>query len=191
MNLVAKLLPVFPLNDKKSPWFVDFKTDNEWASESFNHGNRVLNWHALEGSCPEGPDRSLDFMLSLNGWPLFSRKFREVLEAHFPDSAQFLPVSFRSSVFENNDTSIGQILHLIDAVDRRRTKVDNNDWTPRPNGTFRVQYPIHLRLEIASKYPIFRVPETPVGIYVRNDLCELITKNQLSGVRFDFNVPLH
>lgn len=188
---IARLLPDFPLKETNCPWFIDFGIEHEWATENFTCGNRILNWHGLEGTCSDGLDLSLDFMLSLNGWPLFSKKFQDLLDNHFPGSVQFLPVSFGSHFFRNNDTAIGQILHLVDAVDRNHTNVDNDDWTPRPNGTYRVHYPIHLRKSEALKFPIFRVPEAPVGIYIRNDLFELIQENQITGARLDFNVPLH
>jgi len=191
MSLIAKLLPDFPTDEKNHPWFIKFFPSSDCASQHFCDGERLHNWKKMIGKCPEGPDRSRDFMLSLNGFPLFSKRFQEMFEASFPDSIQFLPVSYGSSSFQNHDTFIGQILNSVNALDREHSKVDNDDWTPRENGTYAVQYPVHLLRDVAAKYPIFRIPESPVHIFVRQDLRELIIQNNLTGFRFDFNVPLH
>lgn len=191
MSLIAMLVPDFPTDEKRYPWFIKFHPTSEWAAEHYCNGNWLFNWKPMIGECPEGPDRSRDYMLSLNGFPLFSQKFRALMEAKFPESMQFLPVSYGSSMFQNHDTFIGQILHSVSALDRQHSKVDFDDWTPRDNGTYGLQYPFHLKRDIASNYPIFRIPEDPVHIFVRQDLRELIEQHKLTGFRFDFNVPLH
>lgn len=179
------------MDDKKRPWFIRFHPKGKWASQGFRNGDRLFDWTPMIGECPEGIDRSRDYMLSINGFPLFSKRFQQMIQTNFPESMQFLPVSFGSSVFQNNETFIGQILYSIDALDREHSKVDFDDWTPNDNGTYGLQYPIHLKREIALKYPIFRIPENPVHIFVRHDLRDLILHNKLTGIRFDFNVPLH
>jgi hypothetical protein len=193
MSWVAELLPAFPLDDKSDPWFVDFVIDDDskWAGESFTSGESIEDWEGLIGTCPDGPPCFVDFMLSLNGWPLFSKRFSKLITDHFPGSVQFLPITVQTKTFVNDDFAIGVILNLVDAVDRSHTKVDNDDWTPRLNGTYRVQYPIHLKLPNALRFPVFRVPESPIEIFIRNDFCEMIEEHKITGVRFDRNVPLH
>jgi len=195
MTRIYQLLPAFPGGARGRPWFVDFPTPNIPLTQQIGDGRRFLDWvpRNERGVCPEGEDHAVDYMLALNGWPLFSHRLRTAIEKAFPDAIQFLPFSYGplSESFNNMSFAIGKLLYLIDAIDRMHTPVDNNDWTPRANGTFRCQYPMHLKAEIAGAYPVFYVVGSPVQIYVRDDLHMLLTGGGFTGVRFDPNVPLH
>lgn len=195
MNRFYQLLPDFPMTPEGKPWFIDFPGQVSAKGYWFNEGKRVQHWDdtSVVAICEGSGNYSSDFMLARNGWPIFSNRFKDLVQANFPDAIQYLRFRFSppSNSFEDSEHSIGQILALVDGIDRSNTNVDNGDWTPRSNGTFRVQYPIHLLERLVSDYPIFRLVGSPIQIFVREDFQQLLVQNELSGVRFDSNVPVH
>jgi hypothetical protein len=183
---IWELLPDFPTDSSGGPWFISFGHQTSVRGFWFVEGFRIPDWdeRELTGSCPNGEDRSRDFMLAENGWPLFSDKLRSLIEYSFPNLIQFLPFTYASLNTPIKRMYIGQLLTLVDALDREHTKVDDDDWTPRANGTFRVQHPIVLKYRVVCEFPIMHVLGNPRPIYVRDDLKTLIEETNCSGVRF-------
>lgn len=184
--LIWELLPDFPLDSGGRPWFISFGHQTSVRGFWFVEGIRIPNWDESEvrGSCPDGEDLGRDFMLAENGWPLFSESLRLLIEGSFPNAVQFLPFAYSSRTPPVRRMFIGQVLALVDGLNREHTKVDNDDWTPRANGTFRVQYPMVLNPRVVCGFPIMHILGNPRPIYVRDDVKRLIEQSNCSGMRF-------
>ena len=183
---IWELLPDFPTDSNGSPWFISFGNQASVRGFWFVEGIQIPDWdeNELKGSCPNGKNLSRDFMLAENGWPLFSSKLRSLIQDSFPNIIQFLPFKYASLNTPVQRMYIGQLLVLVDGIDRENTKVDDDDWTPRANGTFRVQHPIVLKSRVVCDFPIMHVIGNPRPIYVRDDLKRLIEESDCSGARF-------
>jgi len=158
-----------------------------------DEGKRITNWDpTLTAVASDGPDASLDFMFADHAWPLFSSRLQRHFNKHYPETFQFLPFEFspKDKSYINRDFAVGQCLHLVDGLDRERTSVDNDDWTPRANGTLRVNYPFHVIYDHVKDLPAFRLVGSPVQLFVRDDVQRSILDFGFSGCRFDPNNPI-
>ncbi len=189
-----QLLPAFSrVGKKESFWFLEFDMVTLGGCNMQN-GRAIEKWNsAVIASAPDKVDCVCDFMLSLNGWPIFGPKLQNIISHHFPNSVQFLLFNapFHIENKAGGKLAVGQILRSTDGIDREHSKVDNDDWTPRENGTYRLQYPVHLRYDSISGEAIFRTLFNSGPIYVRDDFRAICEREQVSGMRFDSNVPVH
>jgi hypothetical protein len=133
----------------------------------------VSSWdESLVGTYPE-EFLSPMFTHSLNYWPIFSQSLRDVLKPLVSDSIEFLPFHLQQSDGSNvlaDEYSIGHVLRKIECIDRGQTKVRNDDWTPRLNGTYRVVPPLCLQRALIEEVPLFSILESPVNLIVREDV---------------------
>ncbi len=188
----AQWIPAFPEHYKGQPWTVRFNRDHlngYWMDE----GEQIQNWDpSLEAVSSDGPDVSLDFMFADHAWPLFSKRLQLLLNDGWPETFQFLPFTFspKDKSYVNADFSVGQCLHLVDGLDRDRTGVDNDDWTPRANGTLRVNYPYYVIYNRVKNCPAFRLVGSAVQLFIRNDVQQAILESGYTGSRFDQNHPI-
>lgn len=188
----AQWIPAFPPHYKGEPWSVQFgvhQFNGFWLRE----GKPLPSWDPeTRGYTPDGPDVSCDFMFADHAWPLFSSKLRKLLDKVCPNAFQFLPVVFgpKNDAYLNRDFALGQVLHLIDGLDRTKTKVDDGGWTPRANGSIGVCYPYYVHYERVKDYPVFRLVGSTVELFIRSDIQKAIEESGLTGSRFDRNHPI-
>lgn len=195
-----QLLPICPRDHLGNYWMLEFPSNN-WKGHWFKDGRYVEGWFevAMRSTCPEGEDRAADYMLCLNGLPIFSRRFGESFEKRFPGAIQFLPFVYGppSGAFEKRTHCIGQVLHVIDCIDRENAlisimggKIVHRDHSLIEREDARVGYPVVIRRDAAINYPVFRTKFSPVQIYVRSDVRQFIEENGFTGFRFDESNPI-
>jgi hypothetical protein len=192
---IFQVIDVCPRTTSGAFWNLEFPpTVVSWNGHWFKDGRLVEGWYegAVRGICPEGEDRATDFMISTNGWSIFSRRFAESLEKKFPSAIQFLPFVYgpSSGSFERRTHCIGQLLHVIDAIDRVNALVDNNDWSAVEKNVGHVIYPVVIKREIAIQFPIFRTKFAEIQIYARYDFRDFVAESGFSGFRFQEHGPI-
>lgn len=167
---------------KNSVWFVEMP-DGEL--DGVMDGVQIPNWTVARSFYPRGPLRAQDFMLDLDGWPVFSSRLQSSWDDQYPGTIQFLPLllSHKDGTNPVSGYAIANILPLIDCLDRIRTKASNDDWTPRSNGTVRALHPFCLRRSAIQNYPILRIRDSPAPIIVRADAAHLLESSGFTGVR--------
>lgn len=180
-----QLVPDFPFDDANNPWFIDFGNMCEIQGSWMKDGKRIDPLPKIDGLSPRGDTYCCDYMLSENGWPLFSDAAALMFTEMFPGSVQFIPFRFRPRYSKQWVTgyNIGQILHVVDAIDRKRTQCANN-WIMRPNGTYDVRYPVWIQRKRVNHLPVFRLKGEPIQIWVSDDLRKEVARRGLTGFRF-------
>jgi len=152
-------------------------------------GKPVIGWNEyLIGVylCPETP--VFDFGLARNAWPLFSPRMRTFIEDAIPDAIQFLPFRFQRPDGSGQiaDYSVGQILLLVDCLDRTRTKVRNN-WEPINGwGDFGTYRPMVVSRSLVGDNRLFRIKGCCRSIVIREELKNAIEDAGFQGQRFDY-----
>lgn len=166
---------------------VDFPEDH-FHGWWFREGRPVSQWDGNMQAVYHGEESVLfDFGIADNSWPVFSQRMRRFLEKRAPGLIQFLPFKL---LLENNGTevttfSLGQVLVLLDCLDRVQTKV-RNKWQPINNwGDFGTVPPIVLMEELIGDSQLFRIKGHCTWIIVREDLKEAIEQAGFLGQRFD------
>lgn len=164
----------FPEDDFQGWWMVEGRPVTEWdcTLQASYHGVELKSFH---------------FGLADNGWPVFSQEMRRCLEKAARGLIQFLP--FRLLVeYDGREVTtfcVGQVLSLVDCLDRRRTKVRNN-WNPINSwGDFGTCRPIVLNEQLIGDNKLFRIKGHCRSIVVRQDLKEAIEQAGFKGQRFD------
>jgi hypothetical protein len=164
----------FPEDDYQGWWMVEGRPVPNWDE------NLLATYHG------ESPIE-FDFGIADNSWVVFSSRMRRLLETTVPGLVQFLP--FRLLVEDTgrevNSYCVGQILTLIDCLDRRRTRVRNN-WKPINNwGDFGVYPPTVLNKALIGNANLFRIKGQCHSIVAREDLKEAIEQAGFKDQRFD------
>jgi hypothetical protein len=164
----------FPEDDFEGWWMVEGRELPAWDSnlKAAYHGEVPISFH---------------FGLADNGWPVFSREMRQFLEKAAPAMVQFLPFKLLVECVGKVVTGfcVGQVLRLLDSLDRERTKVRNN-WQPINGwGDFGTLRPIVLKENVLADNKLFRIKGQCRSIVVRQDLKEAIERAGFTGQRFD------
>ncbi len=182
--------PDFPMIGKgrhRRGWFVRFaiyQINGSWMAD----GKRIPEpFPEIVGEGETGPVTVPDYMLSLNGWSLFSERFKTVIEAEFPNAMQFIPFHLKAdaSVIRSGEFFIGQVLQVVDALDFERT-TPVHDWTRRENGTYAVDYsrPVYIIERLIRHCPVFRLDGAPSTVWVGAAFRQLVQDNGITGCRF-------
>jgi len=148
----------------------------------------VIGWRG-DVLATYSPDDALavSFGLSDNGWPVFSPRMRDFLDDAAPGLVQFLPFRLqrRDGSGEAFGYCVGQILRLVDCLDRKRTRVRKN-WQPiNERGDFGAYRPFVLDRSLAENERLFRLKGNRRSIVVRDDLKTAIEQAGFDGQRFD------
>jgi len=156
-------------------------------------------WWMVEGTEVEGWDERLiavypadeapnfDFTEAMNSWPVFSSKMRGFLAKEAPGMIQFLPFRLQreDGTAEVLGFCVGQVLRVIDCLDRNRTKVAN-DWKPiNEFGDYDTRGPLVLDRNLIGKERLFRIRGDCLHIVIREDLRDAIEGAGFAGHRFD------
>lgn len=176
----------------------------EWLGEldaiEVNFPERNYNDYWMVEGCPVvGWDKSLTaiynthtppvfhFGLASNAWPVFSDKLRSFFEQRYPGVIQFLPFVMRNSNGNKNESNyfVGQLLRLIDCLDRERTKVRANWKSINEWGDFGTYHPIVLSQQLIGSEFLFRVKGKCITIVIREDVVEEMGIAGFNGQRFD------
>lgn len=194
MTKIFKLIPDFPMIGKgrhRREWFVRF-TIHQIGGSWMADGKRIPTpFPEIVGQGEPGPITVPDYLFSINGWSLFSERFRDLIEAAFPGTIQFIPFKLIAddSVIRAGDYFIGQLLHVIDALDFDRTAT-MTDWARRENGTYDIDLfkPIYILERKVYDLPIFRLDGAQTFIWVGDEFRQLVIDNGITGCRFQ---PAH
>lgn len=179
-----RLLGIDVLTSNGEEWDVRF----EHSARNLLLGNDpIKNWDDSLPGIYDGDFLAPSFMFAVNNWPLFSSPLREAIEPLISDSMQFLPFQMQRNDGSGIVTgySIGRILNRIECIDRTKTKVRNDDWTPRANGTYQVIPPLSLERAKITSSVFFAVKESPVNIIVREDVMEVFESDAGCHARFE------
>ncbi len=182
MSKVYQLLPKFAIV-KNAIWTIDFPMLASVNGFWFVEGTIVPEWDIdlVFGICPEGRDHSVDFMLGTNGWPLFSNRARNIIEKRIPNAIQFLPLRYSPpSRSFTNEFNIGQVLNVVDALERAENTVAYGQFV----------FPLRLKTSVVMKYPIFRVKDSCVQIFVRDDVKQIFEEELITGAKFCTDNPV-
>jgi hypothetical protein len=104
-----------------------------------------------------------------------------------PGLIQFLPFRFQrpDGTGQVADYCVGQILNLLDCLDRARTKVRKN-WEPINDiGDFDTYRPLVLSRSLIGDERLFRIKGNCRSIVIREDLKDAIENAGFEGERFD------
>lgn len=151
-------------------------------------GNPVIGWDenlTATYSCNNSPD--FDFGLADNGWPVFSQRMRSVIEQYSSQLVQFLPFRLVYGINSKNASGyfVGQILKLVDCLDRVNTKV-RNTWLPINEwGDYGTIHPIVIDNSKIKDVPIFRIYGKCITIVVREDIINLLKSLGINPRRHD------
>lgn len=164
--------------------FPDRQFNGFWMVE----GSPVIGWNEYMIAvylCPDTP--VFHFGLAVDAWPVFSPGMRSLMETLVPGLIQFLPFRFQRPDGTGQVTGycVGQILRLVDCLDRSRTKVRNN-WEPINNlGDFGTLRPIVLSHSLMGNEMLFRIKGMCGSIVIREDLKNAIEDAGFKDQRFD------
>lgn len=164
--------------------FPDRQFNGFWMVE----GRPVIGWNEYMIAvylCPETP--VFEFGLSVDAWPVFSPRMRRLMEQVAPDLVQFLPFRFQrpDGTGQVVGYCVGQLLRLVDCLDRRRTKV-RDDWKPiNDSGDFAVYRPFVLSRALIGQEKLFRLKGMCGTIVIREDLRKAIEAAGFKDQRFD------
>ena len=128
-----------------------------------------------------------DFGLTCNGWPVFSPRMQSLIEDKAPGLVEFLPFRFQRPDGTGQVTGycVGQILKLVDCLDRSRTKVRDN-WEPLNSwGDFGTLRPFFLTRSLIGNEMLFRIKGKCGSIIIREDLKSIIENGGVGVQRFD------
>ena len=152
-------------------------------------GQPVSDWQdSLTATYVWDDDLAFNFGLARNAWPVFSPELRSFFEDHKPGLIQFLPFQLQKPDGSSRVSgySVGQILRLVDCLDRNRTQVED-DWEPVNSwGDFATLRPIVLSQPLIGDEVLFRIKGMCGSILIREDLKDLMENKAFKGQRFDF-----
>ncbi|WP_442485495.1 imm11 family protein [Aeoliella sp. SH292] len=177
------------------PWNVEFDPPDVESMVKLRKGKELNDWNPrTQGKCPDA-SFSVDFTVaSGRSWPIFSPRMKRVMESICPGDIQYLPFCLVNDPgkpkIANRTMYLGNVTTIVDCIDRVRTKVRNDDWTPRPNGTIQVRYPIWLKRSAMSGRRFFRVNGYFTPMIVREDIKEQIEAGDFRGVVFVREMPV-
>jgi hypothetical protein len=112
---------------------------------------------------------------------------RQLMEEIVPDVIQFLPFRFQRPDGSGQVVGycVGQILSLIDCLDRAKTKVRKN-WEPiNAFGDFSTYRPLILSRALIGDGRLFRINGDCGTIVIREDLKDAIEREGFKHQRFD------
>ena len=135
--------------------------------------------------CAEAP--VFAFGMADTAWPVFSPGMRALMERLVPGVVQFLPFRFQRPDGSGQVVgySVGQILKLVDCLDRSRTKVRKN-WEPiNERGDFDTLPPLVLKQSLIGAERLFRIKGDCRTIVIREDLKRSIEDAGFASQRFD------
>ena len=185
---VYELVPDFPFSEDGEPWFIEIGSKYYSIGIRPWIGRRAVTIAdcPLVSKCSPGPVCARDYMLSLDGFPLFSDAMMQMIDRLDPGAMDWLPIVFHRPRSRERIAgySIGATNHTIDAIDRDRTRVSQDDWTPRDNGTLRVLYPIWIRGDLIPDCCIFRLSGSPSELWVTEQFKQAVEESGLTGCRF-------
>lgn len=189
MKIFYELIPAFPFDVHGNPWFITFDDSyyEDVQSWPMRNDRRITDQDCpLRARCPSGTMHACDFMLAPNGYAIFSNSMARLIDSLSPRAMKWFPIQiFRTrSRKEINGYSIGATNYAIDAIDRDRTRVSQDDWTPRDNGTLRVLYPIWIRGDLIPDCCIFRLSGSPSELWVTEQFKQAVEESELTGCRF-------
>jgi hypothetical protein len=162
--------------------FPDFQFNGFWMLE----GKPVIGWNEYLIAvylCTETP--IFNFGLAVPPWPMFSPQMRSLMENIASDLIQFLPFRFQRPDGTGQVTGycVGQLLRLVDCLDRDRTKVRNN-WEPiNERGDFGTYRPIVLSRSLIGEESLFRIKGMCRSIVICEDLKKAIEDGGVKGQR--------
>lgn len=157
-------------------------------------------WWMAEGQHVEGWDPDLvahytvpealefNFGYAKNGWRLFSPAFRSWFDQLHDGLIQFLPFRLRlreNEVVESLGYCVGQILNLVDCLNRDRTTVRDNWKEINSIGDFGVIPPFALSKKLIGNHKLFRIKGKSISIVMREDLRQEMEDAGFTGQRFD------
>jgi len=170
--------------------FPDDDFNGWWMVE----GTEVHGWdERLIAVYPAEDPPTFDFTEAMNGWPVFSRELRDFLTGKARGVLQFLPFRLQreDGTGEVLGFSVGQVLRVIECLDRSRTKVANA-WQPiNPLGDYGTRGPLVLNRRLIGDQRIFRIKGDCLHIVIREDLRDGIDAAGFTGHRFDLLEATH
>jgi len=164
--------------------FPDLQFNGFWMVE----GQPVIGWNEYLIAvylCPNTP--VFDFGLAGPAWPVFSPRMRRLMEGLAPGLIQFLPFRFQRPDGTGQITGycVGQILNLVDCLDRVKTKV-RKSWDPINDfGDFDTYRPLVVSRSLIGDERLFRIKGKCGSIVIREDLKKAIEDGGFKGQRFD------
>jgi hypothetical protein len=165
--------------------FPDLHVNSYWMVE----GQAVESWNErIVGTFNGSRPPTFHFGIASNSWPIFSRRFQHFMDVVAPRSVQYLPFKLQchNRADQIDAYSIGQLLTLIDCIDKTRTKV-RTTWNPVNRfGDFDTFWPIDvaLRSELIGDASLFRVKGNCGSIIIRADLKSAIEDAGFGRQRF-------
>ena len=165
-------------------WVLDIpvvQVNGFWMRE----GTPVTDWNdRFIATYPPPEFVHVDFQPA--NWPILSPRFQEFFAKQYPCAFQFLPLRLQmpDGTGEVQGFAVGQALRRIDCLNRERTRVRKDDWTPRPNGVFNVQGTPCLSKAAIGDAAVFRIFGTPIKLIVREDVKDAIEAAGFTGCRF-------
>lgn len=128
----------------------------------------------------------------MNGWQVFSKRLRNLVESRDSTAVQFLPFRVRT-VFGDaipSEYYVANYLHLIDALSREESTVADDDWTYDADiEAFSCLMSPVLSRDAVADAKVFRVFGAPEMVVYRADVVEAIEAAGISGFTFD-EVPI-
>jgi hypothetical protein len=119
-----------------------------------------------------GRFRKFDLALGDNDWPVFSERLRRFLEKEVPGCIRFFPIllSHSDGSGEISGYCVGELLKVVDCIDRSQTISTNNWVLAGRNQSFQLQAPIILDPKPIGEERLFRVKGYSRPIVVTDDL---------------------
>ena len=180
-------------NTRETPLICDSSNFEEFgfSEEDFKSGNKITNWPeavvfgATEKRYDGIPDDALQNSYMI---PIFSQKFKNVLEGAGIKGIQYLPVTVQG--LNGNDFTgfyIENFLNLIEAFDFKNSAFNlfAEDF-PNPNvrGKIAGVRKFVLRSTEIGNVDIFRLAEYRRRFFVTQKVKELFIDNELKGYSF-------
>ncbi len=174
-------------------WTIKFDPPDVECVVKLKKGNEVTDWNPrTAGRCPDA-SFVVDFTAaSGRTWPIMSSRMKRLVEEICPGDIQYLRFRLVNDPGKPRIAArtmyLGNVLTIVDCIDRNRTKVSNDDWTPRPNGQLEVRGPIWMKRSAIADKRFFRIYFPPM--LVREDVKELIDAEGFRGVAFVEEMPV-
>ena len=163
-------------------------SDRQFNGFWFVEGSPVVGWAEFIIAvylCDDIP--RFDFGIARNGWPIFSERMRDFLNGQCPGLVQFLPFRLQrpDGSAQTGRYSVGQVLRLVDCLDKERTKI-RESWAPiNEFGDFAVLRPLVLSSKIIGDHQLFRIKGHSGSVVIREDLKDAIEAAGFGLQRFD------
>jgi hypothetical protein len=164
---------------------------HEW---DFTEGNAISNWSAATTAYYEGKVKLTDYPFTIPQIPVCSDRLKQLMVQLGVNGIQYLPlqVRHRESNNEVEGYSIANYLHIVDCLDRQRsryqvwTKENLLYWEKRPYmlGTFRDVTKMVLDSAKIGSRPLFRLWGWTLTVIVREDIKRAIEEAGITGCLF-------